>query len=212
MAKDGSFLARLLHRPQRQAPVAPDAADRPWGCDWAWRPETWGTPVTSPAPFRVEGRTDIGDGVALFHDCARPHVTVAQLDNGGAFGAALRGLSLEVEGFDGSFLSLVTDLPGAALEGLRHDHLFRVTARVELRRPMPVYFRLNLMHGGHTEQLLRQMDIGDGTHVVDFDLVLTRMDEGRLERGWVDVIFPDPAMNRVVLRDLTFLRHPRAEI
>lgn len=215
MAKDGSLLGRLLRRPARPrrdpAPVA-DGMERPWGCDWAWRPGTWGGPVTSLAPERVGIRADIGEGVTLFHDCARPEITIAQLDNGGAFGAAPRGLSIGVAGFDGSFLSLVTDLPQAALDGLRRDHLLRITARVELAHPTPTYFRLNLMHGGHTEQLLRQVDMETGTHVVDFDLVLTRIDEDRLERAWVDLIFPDPSRNRLVLRDVTFLRHPRADI
>jgi hypothetical protein len=38
------------------------------------------------------------------------------------------------------------------------------------------------------------------------------MNEKRVERIWLDLIFEGPEMNQVTLRDLTFSRRPRAEL
>jgi hypothetical protein len=38
------------------------------------------------------------------------------------------------------------------------------------------------------------------------------MNEKRLERAWIDLIFESPEMNQIVLRDVTLARRPRAEV
>ena len=47
---------------------------------------------------------------------------------------------------------------------------------------------------------------------VDFDLAYTRVNEKRIEKLWIDLIFEGPQMNQVTLRDLTVSRRPRAEL
>jgi hypothetical protein len=47
---------------------------------------------------------------------------------------------------------------------------------------------------------------------VEFDLAYTKLNEKRVEKMWLDLIFEGPQMNQVVLRDLTFSRRKRAEL
>ena len=47
---------------------------------------------------------------------------------------------------------------------------------------------------------------------VEFDLAYSTLNEKRVEKAWVDIIFEGPQMNQVVLRDLTFSRRPRASL
>ena len=47
---------------------------------------------------------------------------------------------------------------------------------------------------------------------VDFDLAYTKINEKRVEKAWVDLIFEGPEMNQIVIRDLTLSRRPRAEL
>ncbi len=47
---------------------------------------------------------------------------------------------------------------------------------------------------------------------MEFDLAYSKMNEKRVERLWVDLIFEGPEMNQVILRDVTFSRRPRAEL
>jgi len=47
---------------------------------------------------------------------------------------------------------------------------------------------------------------------VDFDLAYADVNENRVEGMWLDLIFEDPAMNQLRIRDLTFCRYPRAEL
>ena len=53
---------------------------------------------------------------------------------------------------------------------------------------------------------------GRSTVRVEFDLAYTKLNEKRVDRMWLDLIFDNPGMNEVILRDLTFSRRPRAEL
>ena len=48
--------------------------------------------------------------------------------------------------------------------------------------------------------------------VVEFDLAYARIDDTRIERAWLDLIFNDAAMAGISLRDLVVSRRPRAEL
>jgi hypothetical protein len=41
-------------------------------------------------------------------------------------------------------------------------------------------------------------------------LAYSIINEKRVEKAWIDLIFEGPEMNQVILRDLTFTRRPRA--
>lgn len=106
-------------------------------------------------------------------------------------------MRLEVFGFSGSFLSISIDLPTEALEGLTSNHILRLETSLVVERPLNVYARLNVGHGPNTDELLQQlrgMDAGlQSQQVVEFDLAYTQMNEKRLEKIWLDLIFEAPA-------------------
>ena len=113
--------------------------------------------------------------------------------------------------FDGSFLSVVIDLPKAGVDDLRRRHIIRMDAQVEMEKPLEIFARLNIKHGPNTDQIVRELPLNGSDIFVEFDLAYTKMNEKRVERMWVDLIFEDPQMNEIVVRDLTFSRQPRAE-
>ena len=74
-------------------------------------------------------------------------------------GSAPFGVQMDVFGFDGSFLSLVLDLPEEGALGLRLSHLLRLDLSVEFERPIAVFCRLNIQHGPNTEHLVRELPL-----------------------------------------------------
>jgi len=172
--------------------IGTDAIRRPMGTDWAWRPELWRGPVVPAGHSGLLSRAMLGSEATVFHDCP-----VSELD---------------VFRFDGSFLSLVLDLPPDAVQGLRLNHLIRLDCKVEVERPLEIFARLNVRHGPNTEQVVRELPLGQDDVWVDFDLAYTKINEKRVEKAWIDLIFEGPEMNQIVIRDLTLSRRPRAEL
>lgn len=192
------------------------AFPRPGGTDWAWRPRLWRGPLEGRGLAGVESRTRIGDEATLFHDCRVSELTLRQLRNAREGDLAPFALALDVFRFDGSFLSLALDLPPEACEGLKRRHLVRLDVALELERPLEVFARLNVRHGPNTESIVRELPLHqagrDGAVFVEFDLAYSKLNERRVETMWLDLILEGPEMNRVVLRDLTMARYPRAEL
>lgn len=195
---------------QRLGRIASALPRQPLGTDWAWRPDVWTGPV--PGVVVQATRTAISPDVALFHDCKLPEVTVRQSCNGADRDRAPFALTIESFAFDGSFLSLAIDLPEAAVAGLQLRHLIRVEAVVEVERPTEIFARLNVQNGPNTEQLVREMPGEAGARVVEFDLTYSKIDDKRVAKIWLDLIFSRPAMTRISLRDVTVSRRPRAEL
>jgi hypothetical protein len=185
---------------------------RPAGTDWSWRPNLWRGPLPTPGLAGVESRTQIGDEVTLFHDCTISELTVRQVRNQRESDLAPFGLQMDVFRFDGSFLSLVLDLPDGATDGLKKFHLIRVDCIVAVEKPLEIYARLNVRHGPNTEQIVRELPVHEDEVFVTFDLAYTKLNEKRIEKAWVDLIFEGPEMNQITLRDLTFARYPRAQM
>jgi hypothetical protein len=185
---------------------------KPHNADWAWRPELWRGPLPVPGLSSVQSKSMLGDEVTLFHDCDRSELTLRQLRNLREADLAPYGLRMDVFKFDGSFLSLVVDLPAAATEGLKRTHLLRMDVIVEMEHPLEIFARLNIKHGPNTEQLVRELPLHEESIKVEFDLAYTNLNEKRVESAWIDIIFEGPEMNQVILRDLTFSRRPRANL
>lgn len=185
---------------------------RPQGVDWSWRPELWCGPLPVPGLAAVPSKATLGDEVTLFHDCAQSEITLRQLRNLREADLAAYGLRLDVFRFDGSYLSLAIDLPEAASDGLLRKHLLRIETIVEMEKPLEIFARLNIKHGPNTEQIVRELPVTEDEIRVEFDLAYTRLNEKRVERMWLDLIFEGPEMNQVILRDLTFSRRHRAEL
>lgn len=192
--------------------IGSNAVVKPHGTDWAWRPDLWKGPLPVRGMSSVATGTMIGDQATLFHDCPREELTLRQLRNTRERDLAPFGLRMDVFRFDGSFLSLVIDLPPDAAIGLMKRHLVRLETIVEMEKPLEIFARLNIKHGPNTEQIVRELPLGEENPMVEFDLAYTRMNEKRVERIWLDLIFEGPQMNQVILRDLTLSRRPRAEL
>ena len=192
--------------------IGPNPIRRPPGSDWAWRPPMWRGPVPVPGSAAIDSRTQICDGTTLFHDCRVSEITTRQIRNSREADLAPFGLRMDVFHFDGSFLSIVLDLPPEAVNGLRTRHLLRLDTIVEMEKPLEIFARLNIKHGPNVEQIVRELPLHEPEVMVEFDLFYTRLNEKRVERAWVDLIFEGPQLNQIVLRDVTLSRRPRAEL
>ena len=184
----------------------------PYDADWSWRPEIWCGPLAVQGISAVENKSMLGKEVTLFHDCAQSELTLRQLRNTSVEDLAAYGLRLDVFRFEGSYLSLVIDLPPDATVDLKRKHLIRCDLIVELERPLEIFARLNVQHGPNTEQIVRELPLNDRELAVEFDLAYTKLNEKRVEKVWIDLIFENPEMSQVILRDLFFSRRPRAEM
>jgi len=192
--------------------IGSNAFSRPHGTDWAWRPELWREPLPSPGMASVASKSMLGREVTLFHDCARSELCLRQLRNSREADLAPFGLRMDVFAFDGSFLSLVIDFPQQAVDGLQRRHLIRLDTIVELEKPLEIFARLNIKHGPNTEQIVRELPLNAEEIMVEFDLAYSNLNEKRVERAWIDLIFENPQMSQLVLRDVTFSRRMRAEL
>ena len=126
-----------------------------------------------------------------------------------------QAVRMDVFRFDGSFLSLVVELPEDSVQGLERRHIVRMTTVVEAEKPLEIFARLNIKNGPNVEQIVRELPINatEADEVnVEFDLAYTKMNEKRVERMWLDLIFEGAQMNQILLRDLALTRRPRAEI
>ena len=192
--------------------IGSNAIQKPLHSDWAYRPDLWRGPLSPPGMAAIESKASIGDEVRIFHDCKISELTMRQVRNTLEEDLAPFGLRIDVFRFDGSFLSLVIEMPPGAINGLNRRHLVRMSAIIDMEQPLEIFARFNFKHGPNSEQLVRELEVVDGIAVVEFDLAYTNLNEKRLERAWVDLIFEGPQLNQIMLRDITFSRRPRAEV
>jgi hypothetical protein len=185
---------------------------KPIGTDWSWRPDLWRGQIPVPGFASVETRKQICDGATVFHDCRRSELTVRQIRNTREADIAPFGVRMDVFRFDGSFLSLVLDLPESAARGLKLRHLIKIDVIAEMEKPLEIFARLNIKHGPNVEQIVRELPLNAEESAVEFDLAYTKINEKRVERMWIDLIFEGPEMNQIILRDVTITRRPRAEL
>ncbi|MFC7705838.1 DUF6478 family protein [Plastorhodobacter daqingensis] len=179
------------------------------GYDWGWRPLPWVEALGAEART-VANQTNAGEGANLFHDCSDSEITLRQLRSD-APGSADFALQFEVSRFDGSFLSVVLDMPDEGVRSLRHRHVLRLDVSLESDEPVRVFSRINIKFGPNVEQVVQELVFNDGRGVAEFDLAYSQINEKRLEKVWVDLIFEKPGVNRMLVRDLTLTRRPRAE-
>lgn len=208
-------LEEVLHHAEHRLAlpaIGADTVPAPHDADWSWRPPLWHGPLGRPGAASVESGYTLGEGVTLFHDCRATELTLRQIRNTREADLAPFGLRMDVFNFDGSYLSLALDLPSEAAQGLTRNHLIRMETSVEMERPIEIFARLNVKHGPNTEQMVRELPLNEEQPVVEFDLAYTKLNEKRVEKLWLDLIFEGPQMNQIVLRDLTFSRRPRAQL
>lgn len=192
--------------------IGSNAFARPGGTLWSWRPQLWRGRLGQKGISGVQNKTQLGDEVMIYHDCEISELTLRQLRNSREEDLAAFGLRLDVFRFDGSFLSLAIECPEAACAGLQRRHLVQLKTVIEVEKPLEIFARLNIKHGPNTEQLVLELPVSNGEVMVEFDLAYSDLNEKRVEKMWLDLIFEGPEMNQVTIRDLTFCRYPRAEL
>ena len=185
---------------------------KPHNADWGWRPELWRGRLPYPGISSVQTKSRLGREVTLFHDCAQSELTLRQIRNVREEDIAPYALRLDVFTFDGSFLSVVVDMPQQSTDGLKKNHVIRMDAIFEMEKPLEIFARFNVKHGPNTEQIVREVSLNTSQISVEFDLAYSDLNEKQVEKAWVDLIFEGPEMNQVVIRDLTFSRRPRAAL
>ena len=212
-------LSRRLNKVLRAAEgrlTAPRAetANRalPTHTDWTYQPQIWTESLRPSGLAQVACGTRLCSEAALFHDCSRKEISWRQTRTHSATSTARFASTLDILGFDGTYLSLALDLPNPVLTNLTRHHIIGLTAAIETERPIDIYARLNLRHGPNIAQITRKFDDTSTAQPIDFDLSTTDIDETRLNRAWIDLIFEAPALNRICIQDLSLNRHPRAEV
>ena len=185
---------------------------RPSGTDWSWRPKVWCAAFAQGGIAPAMPKDSITNEVVIFHDCKSAEINLRQTRNLREVDLSPYGLVVEAFHFDGSYLSIVIEIPAASCEGLRKKHLIRLAAVIERERPTKIYARLNVKHGPNTEQVLLTLPDDREETIVEFDLAYSQLNEQRAERMWVDLMIESPTMNKITFRDLNLCRYPRAEI
>lgn len=189
-----------------------NAMQLPLYTDWSYRPEIWRGPIQPKGHASVDTKAQIGSGATIFHDCKVSELTYRQLRNKSESDLAPFGLNIDVFRFDGSFLSLSVDLPSSVCSGLGQQHVIRLDCAVDVENPIEIFARLNIQHGPNKDEMVRELPLDKDDVFVEFDLAYTQLDEKRVEKLWVDLIFEGPQMNQILLRDLTLSRRPRADV
>jgi hypothetical protein len=184
----------------------------PMGTDWAWRPDAWRGALVPGGAIAEGERTAISDDLALYHDCPLGETAIRQQRNTREGDRAPFGLALDIFGFRGSFLSLALALPDDAVRGLKARHLIRLDMVADIDGPVRGFVRLNVKNGPNVAQLVSALPAEGRYRLAEFDLAYAGIDETRVERAWLDMIFNDAAMTRIDLRDVVVSRRPRAEL
>lgn len=192
--------------------IGSQAIQKSHDTEWAWRPEAWTGPLPVQGMASVPTKSMLGSEISMHHDCDLSELSLRQVRNTRKEDLAPYGLRMDVFKFDGSFLSIVIDFPDKSVAGLKRKHLIRLEPIIEMEKPLEIFARLNIKHGPNTEQVVRELPLHSYSHMVEFDLAYTKLNEKRVESMWLDLIFEGPQMNQVTLRDLTISRRPRADV
>lgn len=190
-----------------------DALHLPVGTDWRWRPDFLSSQIRPSGIAAPDNGATLGGQAAIWHDCPQRALVLEQVLNMRATDLTPFGLRMEVFGFSGNYLAVSFDLPDSSLIGLTQSHILRLETGLVLERDMGVYARLNVANGPNTDQVTHPISaIGTQSHqVVEFDLAYTEINERRLEKCWIDLIFESPYMNAVQIREIFVSRHLRAD-
>ena len=208
-------LSTVLHAAEQRLAATrstPANLSAPTHTDWAWRPMLWSGPVHPVGAADIASGTRISTDAAIFHDCARNEITLRQTRAPQINAPSQFQTTLDVLGFGGSYLSLAVDLPAEAIHGLTQRHIFTLFADLTAERDIDIYARLNLRFGPNVDHVTCKLDPAANAQCVEFDLATTRIDDTRLNRAWIDLIFEAPAFNKITLHSVALNRRPRAEV
>lgn len=186
---------------------------KPAGADRVWRPGMWKARVEG-AGTTTAGRVALDPELDLYHDCPLGEICARQIVNPDPTAPVPYALVTEVFGFSGSYLSLSVRLPDDLTKGTGARHIVTLDVKVHSDMPITLHGRLNLAQGPEVAQILQTPDPdagGPSTHM-EFDLGRADLTGKPLDTAWIDIFFPSPVLNRIVLSDLVVARRPRAEL
>lgn len=165
-----------------------------------------------PILTRPKSGSALGDDLQLFFDGDNSDLVVRQRKFSRGTDEAPFPLELEVYQFDGSFLSIVQNLPDDLVQGASDQDVVELSFSISSESDCEIFLRLNIRHGPNESQLTRSCQTVARRQIQSFDLAEARLSHRAIERIWVDVIFSDPAMNRIVIGDLVARRRARAQV
>ncbi len=204
-------LARIDRVASARLTGTANAIRKPRGTDWAYRPRLWRENIDRRGQSFVSSPGWLDGETTLFHDCDLHEIGFRQTPTRSSEALSPFDVQLEVMHFRGSFLSLSIDFPNEALSDLHPQHLVEATAELKTDRPTEIFFRLNLRQDQEVKQILHSVPESSGEMPVQFDLAYSDVQPRQIDKIWLDVIFPSPAMNLLTLSDLTLTRRLRAD-
>ena len=179
---------------------------------WAFRPQVWAQSIAPSCRAPVQSQSRLGDALTFYHDDPAAGILARQFAHKDDRHASHCGLILEVFGFAGRFVSAAIDLPDAAWRGIGKSELIRLRSHVVADKSTTITARINVRHGPNTDQILRGIDLDRHDNVVEFDMFYSAIEPDKVSGMWLDIIWENPAMNRIVINDLVLSRHPRANV
>ena len=97
------------------------------------------------------------------------------------------------------------------MHSLSNQNIFEMEFRLTSEQQLPILARINVKHGPNVDEQIKELSHQHENFTVEFDLGYMDLNEHRLEKVWIDLIFDDAQMNRIVLHDLTVCRRLRAQ-
>ncbi|MEM7744514.1 MAG: DUF6478 family protein [Pseudomonadota bacterium] len=134
-----------------------------------------------------------------------PQLTIYHDASGGEFAAVIEEgcrVRLVIYQFDGSYLSIAAALTQAQRKLLGPGRLFDVKLEVETTRPLTVFLRLNIQAGEDGQTLYETIVVDSGERAVSFDLDGVRLAFHKIDSLWLDVIFSEPEMTEITVREV----------
>lgn len=165
-----------------------------------------------PVLWKPKSGSSLGDDLQLFFDGVDSELVVRQRQFSGGSDEAPFPLEIEMYHFDGSFLSVVLNLPEDLVQGASDQDVFELSFSISSEFDCEIFLRLNIQHGPNESQMTRSCQTASRRQVQSFDLAEVGLSHRSVGRIWADVIFSDPAMNRIVIGDLIARRRTRAQV
>lgn len=145
-------------------------------------------------PESLASGTRLCHGVDLYHDGDAGGIGHATGPDGRP--------TLDCEAFNGSYLSLVAAVPPELAARFKPGQVLRLELVAEPSRPLVTYLRFNVESPDGHETFHETLITHQGARKADFDLDGIRLPfDGRF-RGWIDIIFAQPADSRIALAEL----------
>lgn len=203
-----TLLAHSIAKTGSDENIHPDN-QRPIGTDWVWRPAVFGTNLPDSVCIPAFSPATLGRDLSLFHDCPLVQISLRQEYTAQPDRFAIR---LETFAFQGSYMSMVLEVPPAICADLHVDHLIRLSVCLDTKQPVTLSARLNAVHGSDVAQLQETLVAEGACRVAEFDLLDIPLARHGVDRFWIDIFIDCPAPSSLLLQEISVMRCQRADI